>query len=577
MTDRIEQPFEDLPVSVCDYLRTVCMGERHPAYFLVERNGLLSRWGGDCERYGWADLKANQPASEQVDFVEGLLPLGTDPFILPMASWDEGRYVDIHGVPSHEGDWFLVLDCTETAKAKQAIQQAMNDMALLRDKREALLRQVQKDHDDLQAMLNQLRVITAVLDAEGRIVFLSDRAESILMESPCRVLGRRWDEVFPVTGDDLSRLEAQITGQGKTGEKICLRMHVSTGRDVWVEIDVRDDPRVEGHRLLYCYDVSDVYNLRSIMEEKSEFRGMVGKSTAMEKVFQMIENLASLDATVLIEGETGTGKELVARAIHDASPNHDKPFIVVNCAGLSDSLINSELFGHRKGSFTGATQDQEGLFEAANGGTILLDEIGDVPMNTQTRLLRVLEQREVVRIGETQPRKITIRVLAATHKDLGEEARAGRFREDLLYRIRVARVTIPPLRQRREDIPLLTGTFLHRFTATSGRSVVEVDSEAMRVMMNYAWPGNVRELRNAVEFSVIGCGGSVLGVGDLPPEITEIPAPHSSDRPYDISEEKKRILEALRSCSGNRSKAADMLGISRATLYRRMKACFVVS
>ena len=454
MTDRIEQPFADLPASVCDYLRTVCVGERHPAYFLVDRNGLLIRWGGDCARYGWAELKSDQPASEQVDFVEGLLPLGTEPFILPMASWEEGRYVDIHGVPSAEGDWFLVLDCTSMAKAKQSIQQAMNDMALMRNKREALLRQVQKDHDDLQVMLNQLRVITAVLDSDGRIVFLSDRAEAILMESPENVLGRRWHEVFPVTGDDRECLEAQITGQVNAGEKICLRMHISTGRDVWVEIDVRDDPRKEGHRLLYCYDMSDVYNLRSMLEEKAEFCGMIGKSASMEKVFQMIRNLAGLDATVLIEGETGTGKELVARAIHDASSSADKPFIVVNCAGLSDSLINSELFGHRKGAFTGAMQDQEGLFEAANGGTILLDEIGDVPMNTQTRLLRVLEQREVVRIGETQPRKIDIRILAATHKDLRQEVRAGNFREDLLYRIRVARIMIPPLRERREDIPL---------------------------------------------------------------------------------------------------------------------------
>jgi transcriptional regulator with PAS, ATPase and Fis domain len=218
------------------------------------------------------------------------------------------------------------------------------------------------------------------------------------------------------------------------------------------------------------------------LDQRARFDDLLGKSDIMQRVYQQIRDVARVDSTVLIEGETGTGKELVARAIHSSSDRKQKPFIAVNCAGLTDSLLSSQLFGHKRGAFTGAIEDHQGLFEAAHMGTLFLDEIGDIPLNVQNQLLRVLQEREIVRLGETRPRKIDVRVLAATHRKLNEEIAAGRFRSDLLYRIRVARIFIPPLRERREDIPLLAAAFLAQSTAASGKTVEQISLAASRLL-----------------------------------------------------------------------------------------------
>ena len=256
---------------------------------------------------------------------------------------------------------------------------------------------------------------------------------------------------------------------------------------------------------------------------------------------------------------------------HESSHRRGKPFIAVNCAGLTESLIGSQLFGHKRGAFTGAVEDHKGFLEAADGGTILLDEIGDIPPAIQAMLLRVLQEREIIRLGESKARKIDVRVLAATHRDLGDEVAAGRFRQDLLYRIRVARIQLPSLAMRRGDIPLLVRAFLRKARATTGKSVRDVDPETMRRLVGYAWPGNVRELENGIEFAVVRATQPVIGGADLPPEIldtvptAEVPA--VAPAPLD---EKQRILHALEQTKGNRTAAARLLGMSRATLYRRL-------
>ncbi|MDA0990582.1 MAG: sigma 54-interacting transcriptional regulator [Verrucomicrobia bacterium] len=237
--------------------------------------------------------------------------------------------------------------------------------------------------------------------------------------------------------------------------------------------------------------------------------------------------------------------------------------------------INSQLFGHKKGAFTDAVSDQKGFFEAAEGGTIFLDEIGDIPANTQTRILRALEQKEVMRIGETQVRQIDARILVATNKDLEEEVEQGRFRLDLLYRLRIARVHLPALRERSEDVPLLVEAFLGQSRASMGKTLDGIDQDAMRALMDHDWPGNVRELKNAISFAAIHCKGAVIGVKDLPPEIFGRQEHRQTGRDYDPTSEKERILHALESTGGNRGEAARLLGIGRATLYRRMKACFI--
>jgi DNA-binding NtrC family response regulator len=288
-------------------------------------------------------------------------------------------------------------------------------------------------------------------------------------------------------------------------------------------------------------------------------------------IYEQIRDVARVDTTVLIEGETGTGKELVARAIHDASHRRGKPFLAVNCAGLTESLLTSQLFGHRRGAFTGAVADHQGVFEAARGGTLFLDEIGDIPLSVQTHLLRVLQEREITRLGESTPRKIDVRFLTATHQNLHDQVAHGAFRADLFYRIRVARLHLPALRQRRQDIPLLTRAFLAQCRATMGKPVQDVSHDAMRCLLDYDWPGNVRELKSAIEYAVIHCRGAVLLADDLPPELFHPPTTHTTTNALP-QDEKQRFLSALEHTQGNRTAAARLLGISRATFYRRLAA-----
>jgi DNA-binding NtrC family response regulator len=286
----------------------------------------------------------------------------------------------------------------------------------------------------------------------------------------------------------------------------------------------------------------------------------------MQDAFEQIRSVADVKTTVLIRGETGTGKELAARAIHEESPRSDGPFVAVNCAALSPDLAGSQLFGHRKGAFTGASADQSGYFEAADGGTLFLDEIGDVPLDVQRQLLRVLEEEAVTRLGETAPRPVDVRIVAATHRSLDDEVDADRFRQDLLYRIRIARVSLPPLRERRSDIPLLVRTFLREIGARVGTNVTTVSDDALRRLLDYDWPGNVRELRNALEAALIRASGTTLRADDLPAEI-QTTAPTNTNN---SSEDAERIRAALDQTDGNRTEAAKLLGISRATLYRRL-------
>jgi len=312
-----------------------------------------------------------------------------------------------------------------------------------------------------------------------------------------------------------------------------------------------------------------VQDLKRQLNEKTQFRDLIGKSRSMGQLYAQIRDLAKVDTTVLIEGETGTGKELVARAIHFSSQRKAGPFIAVNCAGLTDSLLGSQLFGHKKGAFTGAVENQQGFFEAADGGTVFLDEIGDISPAVQTSLLRVLQEREIVRIGESKPRKVDVRVLAATHHNLSQDVTNGSFRADLLYRIRVARIQLPSLRERREDISLLVTSFLGQCSAVTGKPVDQVSREAMHALTSYAWPGNVRELKSAIESALISCKDTMIQVEDLPPEVLDSRVAQRAVL-VDPPDEKSRMLAALDQAKGNRTLAARLLGMSRATLYRRL-------
>ena len=451
-----------------------------------------------------------------------------------------------------------------------SIQRNVTARKLAEDQLREMYRQVERSRNDLGSILNELRIGAVMTDENSQAVFLNAAARRLFGRRESAATHLPWQELFSLDSENTRNLQALIEKPMAERNRIPLHLDGTGGRRLWLEADVKDDPRDPRGKIFFLYDVTEVHDLRRLLDERAQFYDLLGKSAVMQQVYQQIRAVARVDSTVLIEGETGTGKELVARAIHAASHRKDKPFIAVNCAGLTEALLSSQLFGHKRGAFTGAIEDHQGLFEAANGGTLLLDEIGDIPMAVQNQLLRVLQEREIVRLGETRPRQIDVRLLAATHRSLTDEMTKGNFRTDLFYRIRVARIAVPELRERREDIPLLAASFLAQFSAAVGKSVTELSHEAVRLLMDHPWPGNVRELRSAIEFAVIRCGGAVLQPDDLPPEIIQ-PANFISSIPGDpLNDEKARFLEALTRSRGNRALAARLLGISRATLYRRL-------
>jgi len=321
----------------------------------------------------------------------------------------------------------------------------------------------------------------------------------------------------------------------------------------------------------------EIRNLQARIEPNDGFSGFIGKDPKMHLVYKLIEDVAPTDATVLIQGESGTGKELVARAIQERSPRKTKPFVVINCSAYPSTLLESELFGHEKGAFTGALRLRCGRFEQANGGTVFLDEIGEISPSAQIKLLRVLQSQKFERLGGEQTLSVDIRILAATNKDLLDEVRRGNFREDLFYRLNVIPISLPPLRERRNDIPLLADHFLKQFTDKQGKNMLKISSETMRLLMKYDWPGNVRELQNSIEHAVVLAKGQDVDPPDLPlalvdPQQTDLPLSSETGRPKTILEtEEKLVREVLEECNWNKTEAATRLGISRSTLYEKLK------
>lgn len=317
--------------------------------------------------------------------------------------------------------------------------------------------------------------------------------------------------------------------------------------------------------------------------ERHQLHNIIGKSNPMQQVFTSIKMAAESEASILIQGESGTGKELVAGAIHYNSERSDKPLVTVNCSALSESLLESELFGHVKGSFTGAHRDRKGRFEEAEGGTIFLDEISEISPYIQVKLLRVLQEREIERVGESKKIKMNIRIITATNKDLFTEIKKGNFREDLYYRLKVFPINVPPLRDRKEDIPILINHFIRVQNKKTNKNIQGVSHQAMRIIMDHSWPGNVRELENAIEHSFVLCNMNKIDVADLPIEIrqprklpdTILPLfPSQSEyhhpiRPKKVS--KEQLITLLKECEWNKAEVARRLGISRTSIWQHMK------
>jgi PAS domain S-box-containing protein len=326
--------------------------------------------------------------------------------------------------------------------------------------------------------------------------------------------------------------------------------------------------------VLVIRDITLLRDLERELRERHQFQNIIGRSKKMQDVYRLLEDLANLETTVLITGESGTGKELVARALHYSGQRAFKPFVAVNCSALTESLLESELFGHIKGAFTGAIKDKQGRFEAADGGTLLLDEIGDISPIIQLKLLRVLQEKTFEKVGDSQSRKVDVRVIACTNKNLKEKVRLGEFREDLYYRLKVVEVTLPPLRDRLEDIPLFIDHLCRIFNDRFNKCIEGVSKEVLNLFMNYQWPGNVRELEHVIEHAFIVCHGQVITLNDLPSELRDLKKHSSKENTHKTSQhplKDQEIIDALTKVRWNKTKAANLLGMNRRTLYRKLE------
>ena len=313
--------------------------------------------------------------------------------------------------------------------------------------------------------------------------------------------------------------------------------------------------------------------LRHEVEQKYSFSNIVGQSPQMKKIFDLIKKVANTKGNVLITGSSGTGKELVARAIHYNSDRKNKPFVAINCGAIVGNLMESEFFGHKKGSFTGAVRDKDGHFKMANEGTLFLDEIGDIPLHLQVKLLRAIEENEILPVGGNTPIKTNVRIIAATNRNLEEDLEKGTFRDDLFYRLNVVEIKLPSLNERREDIPLLVKHFIDKYNVELNRNIKNVDNETMRILLNYSWKGGIRELENVIERALILCEDEFITKRDLPPNMTDID--YEADIPDRMKDavatfEKKHIISILKRVDNNKEEAAKILDISLSSLYRKM-------
>lgn len=441
------------------------------------------------------------------------------------------------------------------------------------DEKDRIEAEKEKYRSDLETIFASVQEGIVTVDSRLRIMKVNKAFERICGPVPLEMTGRPFGKISdPGISACRECVEEVIkTRQAVRSMRVEYR-HSQHGRQM---LDLTCSPLNDGLNhftgaVLVIRDVTRESNLERELKERHQFQNIVGKSGKMQDIYALLEDLADSDTTVLISGESGTGKELAAGALHFGGIRAPKPLVKVNCSALSDSLLESELFGHVKGAFTGAVQDKIGRFEMAHEGSILLDEIGDISPHIQLKLLRVIQEKEFERVGESTPVKVDVRILATTNRNLREKVRQDHFRADLYYRLKVVEITLPPLRQRIGDIPLLIDHFCRLFNRRFKKNIEGVSDDVMRTLETYPWPGNVRELEHAIEHAFVLCHDRYIAVDHLPPEICEQPLLEPSTTGKNAAINLDSILKALEKTAGNKSRAARLLGINRRTIYRKL-------
>ncbi|RJR47279.1 MAG: sigma-54-dependent Fis family transcriptional regulator [Desulfobacteraceae bacterium] len=455
----------------------------------------------------------------------------------------------------------------------RAAKMALSHKRLIEEK-ERVEREREQYRKNLKAIFRSIKDAIITVDNDMRVIEANEATAEICGVRPEEIIGKPYGEgMVQCRISCLPDIEDII---GRRAEIIEQRIQCTYRRkpDRVVVLNgsplLGSDDNVSG-AVLTIRDVTRLNELERELKERYHFQNIIGKSTRMQEIFRLIEDLGQTDTTVLISGESGTGKEVVAKALHHSGPRSRKPLVSVNCSALAETLLESELFGHVKGAFTGAVAAKKGRFQVADGGTIFLDEIGEISPLIQLKLLRVLQEKEFERVGDSTTLKADVRVIAATNKDLRESVKEGSFREDLFYRLKVVEIVVPPLRERVEDIPLLIDHFRTRFNKVFDKNILGIHSDVLELFMRYPWPGNVRELEHAVEHAFVLCHEETILSRHIPAEIVKWSAWKNENVKREPAGDVEAISIALRKSGWNKARAARILGVSRQTLYRKLK------
>jgi PAS domain S-box-containing protein len=480
------------------------------------------------------------------------------------------------------GAWdFVIKSLRNISLLDLHLDRALDKARLVRENRlyqeslEKALREKDLYRRNLEITFKNIPDGIATVDAEGRLQEYNEAMENICGSHCDLTSGADFHTVFSAEMNECADALDMALANGKRVRDMRLEWPHLGDNGLVVELTaapILEDDGARTGAILLVRDVTRQADLEERLKKKHRMGNIIGKSRKMQQVFTLVRQLGSVDTSVLVTGESGTGKELVADALHYNGDRRNGPLVKVNCSALSENLLDSELFGHVRGAFTGAVRDKVGRFEAAHGGTILLDEIGDISPMIQLKLLRVLDTKQYERVGDSATREVDVRVVAATNVNLQQKVRDGQFRQDLYYRLKVMPVHLPPLRERREDIPLLVRHFLSEFAAEFDKDITGVSEKVMNLFMRYEWPGNVRELKHAMEHACLLCSGGVIVMEHLPADLTAFMGDGRPSMPpgEPSNIDKRDILDAIERADGNKSKAARLLGVNRKTLYRKM-------